>query len=128
MLDVNDEEARQLLLTIDPLVSLACEQEQIRQRLLEITPVESPELKAAWQATADDLGFVQLEIQADVAVDYFTLRTLDGELAVLRSSVEVRNVTAISVHKHKSSGGHERQHSLIRRSYVVQLKFRQSSP
>jgi hypothetical protein len=55
VLDVTDEEARQLLLTIDPLASLAVEQEQLRQRLLEITPVESPELKAAWQATADAL-------------------------------------------------------------------------
>ena len=45
--------------------------------------------RAQLAATADDLEFVQLEIQADVAVDYFTLRTLDGELAVLRSSVEV---------------------------------------
>ena len=47
--------------------------------------------RAQLQATADDLQFVQLEIQADVAVDYFTLRTLDGELAVLRSSVDVFN-------------------------------------
>lgn len=47
--------------------------------------------RAQLQATADELGFVQLEIQADVAVDYFTLRTLDGELAVLRSSIDVFN-------------------------------------
>jgi hypothetical protein len=46
VLDVNDEEARQLLLTIDPLASLAEQQEQLRQRLLEITPVDSVELQA----------------------------------------------------------------------------------
>lgn len=45
--------------------------------------------RAQLQATADDVATVQLEIQADVAVDYFTLRALDSELAVLRSSVEV---------------------------------------
>ncbi len=55
VLDVNDEEARQLLLTIDPLASLACAQEQLRQRLLEITPVTSPELEALWRAEADAL-------------------------------------------------------------------------
>src|SRR6201993_1669314 len=47
VLDVTDEEARALLLTIDPLASLAVEQEQLRQRQLEITPVQSPDLKAA---------------------------------------------------------------------------------
>jgi hypothetical protein len=55
VLDVNDEEARQLLLTIDPLASLAEQQEQLRQRLLEITPVDSVELQAGWQAAADKL-------------------------------------------------------------------------
>jgi multidrug efflux system outer membrane protein len=45
--------------------------------------------RAQLQATADDLGTVQLEIQADVAVDYFNVRALDAEEAVLNSSVEV---------------------------------------
>src|SRR5947209_20474789 len=45
ILDVTEEEARKLLLTIDPLASLAEQQEQVRRRLLEITPVKSPELK-----------------------------------------------------------------------------------
>jgi len=49
VLDVNDEEARALLLSIDPLASLAQEQEELHQRLLEITPVESPDLEAAWR-------------------------------------------------------------------------------
>ena len=50
ILDVNDEEARALLLSIDPLAALAQTQEQIHQRLMELTPAESPELEAAWQA------------------------------------------------------------------------------
>jgi hypothetical protein len=55
ILDVTDEEARALLLSIDPLAALAETQEQIHQRLLEITPTDSEELKAAWRATAEKL-------------------------------------------------------------------------
>src|SRR5205807_697179 len=53
VLDVSDEEARALLLSIDPLATLAQTQEQLHQRLLETTPTISPELKAAWQAAAE---------------------------------------------------------------------------
>jgi hypothetical protein len=52
-LDVNDDEARTLLLTIDPLTVLAQEQEQLRQRLTELAPPVPEELKAAWQAAAE---------------------------------------------------------------------------
>src|SRR5438128_5302867 len=47
ILDVTEEEARMLLLTIDPLACLAEQQEQVRQRLLKITPVASPDLEMA---------------------------------------------------------------------------------
>src|SRR5437879_1268016 len=53
VLDVSDDEARALLLSIDPLAALAQMQAQIHQRLLEITPTAFEELKAAWRATAD---------------------------------------------------------------------------
>src|SRR5437588_7484211 len=53
VLDVNDDEARALLLSIDPLAALAQMQEQIHRRLLEITPTDSEELRAAWRATAE---------------------------------------------------------------------------
>jgi hypothetical protein len=53
ILDVNDEEARALLLSIDPLAALAETEEQIHRRLLEITPTDSQELAAAWQATLE---------------------------------------------------------------------------
>jgi len=53
VLDVNDDEARALLLSIDPLAALAQTQEQIHRRLLEITPTEFEELKAAWRMTAE---------------------------------------------------------------------------
>jgi hypothetical protein len=52
ILDVNEEEARALLLSIDPLAALAQTQEQLHQRLLELTPAASPELEAAWQESA----------------------------------------------------------------------------
>src|ERR1700733_14387490 len=39
ILDVNEEEARALLLSIDPLAQLAVNQEQLQTRLLELTPV-----------------------------------------------------------------------------------------
>jgi hypothetical protein len=55
VLDINEEEARKLLLSIDPLASLAEQQEQLRQRLMDITPVDSAELALAWQAAADAL-------------------------------------------------------------------------
>ena len=52
VLDVNEDEARTLLLSIDPLAALAEEQEQLRQRLSELAPPVPPELEAAWHATA----------------------------------------------------------------------------
>jgi multidrug efflux system outer membrane protein len=49
--------------------------------------VESARAQA--QASADDLEIIRLMIQAEVAVDYFTLRTLDSQRAVLNSSIQV---------------------------------------
>ena len=54
ILDVNEDEARALLLSIDPLAALARTQEQLHQRLLEFTPVDAPELEAAWHASVQD--------------------------------------------------------------------------
>src|SRR5947209_5450009 len=53
VLDVNDDEAQALLLSIDPLAALAQMQDQIHRRLLEVTPIDSEELAAAWRATAE---------------------------------------------------------------------------
>ncbi len=49
--------------------------------------VESAQAQA--QASADDLETIKLMIQAEVAVDYFTLRALDSQRDVLLSSVQV---------------------------------------
>src|SRR5262249_11854011 len=53
VLDVTDEEARVLLLSIDPLAELAEQQEQLYQRLRELTPEVAPELEQAWLAMLD---------------------------------------------------------------------------
>jgi hypothetical protein len=52
VLDVNDAEARALLLRIDPLAELAVNQQQLQIRLLELTPTVSPGLLAMWEASA----------------------------------------------------------------------------
>ncbi len=53
VLDVTDEEARTLLLSIDPLAALAEEQAQLRERLQTLAPPVPPDLEAAWQAAAE---------------------------------------------------------------------------
>jgi hypothetical protein len=53
ILDVNDDEARALLLSIDPLAALAQTQEQLRDRLLDLTPTPNADLQAAWEAAAN---------------------------------------------------------------------------
>src|SRR3989449_9365041 len=50
VLDVNEDEARTLLVSIDPLAALAVAQEQLRDRLRGIVPAAPPEREAAWQA------------------------------------------------------------------------------
>jgi hypothetical protein len=53
ILDVSEEEARALLLSIDPLAALALAQEELHQRLLEVAPAVPEELQAAWRAEAE---------------------------------------------------------------------------
>ncbi len=51
VLDVNEEEARTLLLSIDPLAAVAETRAEIHERLLELTPTDAAELEAAWIAS-----------------------------------------------------------------------------
>src|SRR5262249_11341634 len=53
VLDVSEDEARTLLLSIDPLAALAQTQEQLHRRVLELTPVGSAELREGWEAGAE---------------------------------------------------------------------------
>jgi multidrug efflux system outer membrane protein len=64
--------------------------------------VESARAQA--QASADDLEAIKLAIQAEAAVDYFTLRALDSERAVLRSSVQVFS-KSLDLTRHRRAGG-----------------------
>ena len=53
VLDVNDEEARKLLLSIDPLAALADYDEKTVNALREVTQTENDTLKALWANLAD---------------------------------------------------------------------------
>jgi hypothetical protein len=52
ILDVTEEEARTLLLSIDPLAALAETQEQLKKRLGELVREVPEDLRLAWEATA----------------------------------------------------------------------------
>src|SRR5258706_13570498 len=52
VLDVTEEEARTLLLSIDPLAALAEDQQQLRERLQELVPEVPEDLRLAWEAAA----------------------------------------------------------------------------
>jgi hypothetical protein len=54
VLDVTEEEARTLLLSIDPLAALAETQAQFCDRLQELAPPVPEDLRLAWEATARD--------------------------------------------------------------------------
>jgi hypothetical protein len=62
ILDVNEQEARELLMSIDPLVQLGQMQRQLYERLGEITPTQEEELKDLWEAAARQ-GLEELESQ-----------------------------------------------------------------
>jgi hypothetical protein len=84
VLDVNDDEARALLLSIDPLAALAVQQEQLQTRLLEMTPAANPELKKMWEQAA--IGVLEppprpfgREVEPE-PLRYFVLIPCRGEL------------------------------------------------
>jgi hypothetical protein len=52
ILDVTEAEARELLLSIDPLVGLGQTQEQLYERLRQTTPARQQELEAMWEEAA----------------------------------------------------------------------------
>jgi multidrug efflux system outer membrane protein len=60
--------------------------------------------RAAEQAQAGDIESVQLAIQAEVAADYFALRALDAESALLRTSLEVFQ-KSLALTRNRRAGG-----------------------
>src|ERR1035438_2302487 len=61
-------------------------------------------VRAQAQASADDVETIRLMIQAEVAVDYFTLRALDSDREVLSSSVEVF-AKSLQLTRNRRAGG-----------------------
>lgn len=60
--------------------------------------------KAQVQAVSDDVEFVKLAIQAEVAADYFTVRALDADKAFLLSSIEVYRKSLELVRNRRAGG------------------------
>jgi outer membrane protein, multidrug efflux system len=56
------------------------------------------------QAVADDVESVRLAIQADVAVNYYTIRALDADKALLLSSIEVYRKSLALVRNRRAGG------------------------
>src|SRR5262245_20652905 len=54
VLDVSDEEARKLLLTIDPLAALAEADKEVLAQLTAITKTDSPILNDFWKTLTDE--------------------------------------------------------------------------
>ena len=71
VLDVTEEEARKLLLTIDPLAALAQTQEAIHGRLQEITPIADVDLKALWEGQAQKLLEADLPQESGPMLEQF---------------------------------------------------------
>jgi hypothetical protein len=85
VLDLSDEEARALLLSIDPLAQLAVNQEQLQMRLMDMTPTPSAELRDLWQRTAEGtLAAIPEPPRREVAYDgvmrYYVLIACRGDL------------------------------------------------
>jgi hypothetical protein len=89
VLDVSDEEARALLLSLDPLAELALMQEQLHARLRQLTPAVSPELEAAWRAAAEAVlhrpqaGRREVKLGAEQFLVLVTCRDEKHQLEVL---------------------------------------------
>ena len=71
VLDVTEEEARKLLLTIDPVVGLAETDNEALARLREITPADSEVLRDFWQSLAGQEQ--QLTVSSQPSVEEGTL-------------------------------------------------------
>jgi predicted RNA-binding protein with RPS1 domain len=97
VLDVNDEEARKLLLSIDPLAAIADYDQQALNTLRDVATTENPTLKALWAnlTTADEQAKRKLKRTAQEkepqppTENYLVLIECDNEqhqLVVLREA------------------------------------------
>jgi hypothetical protein len=83
ILDVNEDEARELLSSIDPLVGLGQMQEQLYERLRQNTATSQPEVEAFWQDVArqneEELAGMRKPIAQTVPEQYMLLVTCQDE-------------------------------------------------
>jgi hypothetical protein len=82
VLDLTEDEARVLLLSLEPLATLAQTQEVLHARLRECTPVDCPELQALWQARVSaciDTPDARDQPAADLPEQYLVLITCRDE-------------------------------------------------
>jgi hypothetical protein len=83
VLDVNESEARELLLSIDPLAQLGQMQTQLYDRLREQTTTTAPELEAMWEAAArqslEELGRWKKPISQVIPEQYLVLVVCQSE-------------------------------------------------
>ena len=89
VLDVNDEEARKLLLTIDPLATLAVNDRDVLAKLAEITKADSQVLNDLWQSLQEAEKRVQKELEESAAppgqfLVLVTCRDEDEQVELLR--------------------------------------------
>lgn len=89
ILDVTEDEARTLLLSIDPLAALAEQQEQLHARLLELTPTASEELEAAWHASTETY---RQAVEQDSGLDAGTLAEQFYVLITCRNDTHQREM------------------------------------
>jgi NodT family efflux transporter outer membrane factor (OMF) lipoprotein len=59
--------------------------------------------RAAFTASADDLESAKLSVQAEVAIDYFTLRAIDAQSDLLtQTSIAYQRALALTLNRHKA--------------------------
>jgi len=77
VLDVNDDEARTLLLSIDPLAALADTNADVHAQLREITVTDSESINDLWQQTAkaakEAKAFLEAKAAAPVVEQFLVL-------------------------------------------------------
>jgi hypothetical protein len=86
VLDVNEEEARALLLSIDPLAALAEADAEAHARLREMTATDDEALAALWQQDAEERAALPPEPEAAASEQFLILiicRDEDEQTALL---------------------------------------------
>ena len=79
VLDVTDEEARKLLLAIDPLAALAGADEQVLAELKRLTTTDSEELQVLWDALGPPEAVPEIPEETPIPEQHLILVECDSE-------------------------------------------------